>query len=46
MPTLQHLREELQRRGIEPDQVCISGQVYDDIVANAQESAECPKKDE
>ena len=42
MPLLSHLVEELARRGLAPDQVCISGQVYDDIIANAREAKECP----
>jgi hypothetical protein len=38
MPNLRHLLEELGLLGVEPDKVRIPGQLYDDIVAEAEES--------
>ena len=40
MPTLRHLLEELGLLGVEPDSIRIPGQVYDDIVTDAEESSE------
>ena len=40
MPTLRHLLEELGLLGVKAEDVRIPGQVYDDIVANAEESSE------
>ncbi len=40
MPNLRHLLEELGLLGVEPDKVRIPGQLYDDIVAEAEESDE------
>ena len=40
MPNLRHLLEELGLLGVKPDQVRIPGQLYDDIVAEAEESDE------
>ena len=38
MPNLRHLLDELGLLGVEPDKVRIPGQLYDDIVAEAEES--------
>ncbi len=38
MPNLRHLLEELGLLGVKPDKVRIPGQLYDDIVAEAEES--------
>jgi len=38
MPNLRHLLEELGLLGVKPDEVRIPGQLYDDIVAEAEES--------
>lgn len=40
MPTLKHLLEELGLIGAEPDKIRIPGQLYDDIVADAESSEE------
>lgn len=36
MPTLKHLIEELQKLAVEPDEVRLPGQMYDDIVDQAE----------
>jgi len=40
MPNLKHLLEELEELGVESDRVCIQGQLYDSMVADAEESIE------
>ena len=40
MPNLKHLLEELQEIGVEPDKVRIPGQLYDNLVADAEDSGE------
>ena len=40
MPNLEHLLEELQELGVEPKKIRIPGQLYDNIVADAEESSE------
>jgi len=40
MPTLKHLLEELGLIDVKPEDVRIPGQVYDDIVADAEQSSE------
>ena len=40
MPTLKHLLEELQRIKVDPDEVRIPGQLYDDLVDDAEDIAE------
>ena len=40
MPMLQHLLEELGLLKVKPEDVRISGQFYDDIVADAEQSSE------
>jgi len=40
MPSLKHLLEELGLLGVKPEDVGIPGQVYDDIVADAEEPSE------
>ncbi len=46
MPTLKHLLEELQKFGVEPDDIRVPAQVYDDIVDEAEESSEEDSEDE
>ena len=46
MPTLRHLLEELGLLRVEPEDVRIPGQLYDDIVADAEESSENPDEEE
>jgi len=36
MPTLKHLLEELRLINVKPDDVRISGKLYDDLVADAE----------
>jgi len=45
MPTLKHLLEELGLIGVKPDNVRIPGQLYDDIVTDAEESSENPEEE-
>ena len=40
MPNLKHLLEELQELGVEPKKVHIPGQLYDNMVADAENSSE------
>ncbi|MFC1926222.1 hypothetical protein ACFLWV_00525 [Chloroflexota bacterium] len=38
MPSLRHLLDELNKLRVEPDEVRMPGQVYDDIVDQAEDS--------
>ncbi|MFC2071479.1 hypothetical protein ACFLUU_02010 [Chloroflexota bacterium] len=38
MPNLKHLLEELEELGVEPDKIRIPGQLYDNLVADAEET--------
>ena len=40
MPNLKHLLEELEELGIEPEKVRLPGQLYDNLVADAEESSD------
>ena len=40
MPNLKHLLEELEELGVEPKKIRIPGQLYDNIVSDAEESGE------
>ena len=40
MPNLKHLLEDLEEIGVEPNTVRILGQLYDSMVADAEESIE------
>jgi len=40
MPNLKHLLEELEDLGIEPKRIRIPGQLYDDMVSDAEDSGE------
>jgi hypothetical protein len=40
MPTLKHLLEELRMISVDPDEVRIPGQLYDDLVDEAEDIAE------
>jgi hypothetical protein len=40
MPTLKHLLEELRMISVDPDEVRIPGQLYDDLVDDAEDIAE------
>jgi hypothetical protein len=40
MPTLRHLLEELRQIKVDPDDVRIPGQLYDDLVDDAEDIAE------
>ncbi len=40
MPNLKHLLEDLEELGVEPTRVRIPGQLYDNMVADAEESIE------
>ena len=38
MPNLKHLLDDLEEMGVEPNRVRIPGQLYDNMVADAEES--------
>lgn len=40
MPTLKHLLEELRKISVDPDEVRIPGQLYDDLLDEAEDIAE------
>ena len=40
MPNLKHLLDDLEEMGVEPKEVHIPGQLYDSMVADAEESIE------
>jgi len=40
MPTLKHLIEELRNINVDPDEIRIPGQLYDDLVDEAEDIAE------
>ena len=47
MPNLKHLLEELEELGIEPKKIRIPGQLYDNLVSDAEDSSEeNPDEDE
>jgi len=47
MPNLKHLLEELKELDIPPEEVRIPGQLYDSLIADAEESSEeNPEEDE
>jgi len=47
MPNLKHLLDDLEELGVEPNTVRIPGQLYDNMVADAEESIEeNPTEDE
>ena len=40
MPNLKHLLDDLDEMGVEPEKVRIPGQLYDNLVADAEDSGE------
>ncbi len=40
MPNLKHLLDELEELGVEPKKIRIPGQLYDNLVSDAEESSE------
>jgi hypothetical protein len=40
IPTLKHLLEELWKIKVDPDEIRIPGQLYDDLVGEAEDIAE------
>ena len=40
MPNLKHLLDDLEDLGVEPKKIRIPGQLYDSMVADAEESGE------
>jgi len=40
MPTLKHLLEELQKLAVDPDDIRVPGQLYDDFIEQAEDSIE------
>jgi len=40
MPNLKHLLDDLEEIGVEPNTIRIPGQLYDNMVADAEESTE------
>ena len=45
MPNLKHLLEELEELGIEPNKVRIPGQLYDNMISDAEDSSEDEEKE-
>ena len=46
MPDLRHLLEELKELGVEPRRIRIPAQLYDSLVADAEESSEEDEEEE
>ena len=46
MPNLKHLLEELKELDIPPEEVRIPGQLYDSLIADAEESTEDESEEE
>jgi hypothetical protein len=40
MPTLRHLLEELRKLSVDPDEVRLPGQLYDDLLDQGEDIAE------
>jgi hypothetical protein len=40
MPTIKHLIDELRKLSVDPDEVRIPGQLYDDLIDDAEDIAE------
>jgi hypothetical protein len=40
MPNLEHLLQELEEIGVQPKEIHIPGQLYDSLIADAEESTE------
>jgi hypothetical protein len=40
MPKLRHLIEELKKLSVDPDEVCIPGQLYDDLMDQGEDIAD------
>ena len=40
MPNLKHLLDDLDEMGVEPEKVRIPGQLYDSLVADAEDSGQ------
>jgi hypothetical protein len=40
LPTLKHPLQKLRKTNVNPDEVCIPGQLYDDLVDDAEDIAE------
>ena len=40
MPTLKHLLDEIRKIDVDPDDVRLPGQLYDDLVEQAEDTAE------
>ena len=45
MPNLKHLLEDLEELGIEPKKIRIPGQLYDNLVSDAEDSGEQEEED-
>jgi hypothetical protein len=46
MPTLKHLLEELEKMTVDPDEIRVPGTLYDDLVAQAEDTVENPDEGE
>ncbi|MBN2185939.1 MAG: hypothetical protein JW732_00585 [Dehalococcoidia bacterium] len=46
MPNLRHLLDDLEELGVEPQRIRIPGRLYDNMVADAEESIEENPEDE
>ena len=45
MPTLRHLLDELRKLAVDPDDVRLPGQLYDDLVEQAEDVEENPEEE-
>ena len=45
MPTLKHLLDELRKLAVDPDDVRLPGQLYDDLVEQAEDVEENPEEE-
>ena len=40
MPSLRHLLEELKQLSVDPDEIRIPGKLYDELIADAEDSGD------
>lgn len=45
MPSLRHLLDELRRIDVDPDKVRLPGQLYDELVEQAEDTIENPEEE-
>ena len=45
MPSLKHLLDELRKMRVEPDEIMLPGQLYDDLVDQAEDNIDNPDEE-